>query len=201
MLSWLGLRHKGVEVLFPSEWNAVVDGLDILKSYIDQGVKSADLTNLSSDVIPSEDNKYNIGDPLRAWHAIYAHYGFFLDNAYVQGKQVLKDGDPVIVQDFTGNAKNEIDSIYNLVEKPSSLQTYRLSVSTTPIPLSNVDQLVKRIHIKVPSWAFYLIYVGDQTSQDYVLEPSDRDVFEIDNPRKIYVRSIGDVTIFIALEK
>ena len=29
-MSWLGLRHKGIEPLFPEEWNAVVDGLDWL---------------------------------------------------------------------------------------------------------------------------------------------------------------------------
>lgn len=34
-MSWLGLRHKGVEILFPDEWNLVVDGLDLLKQYTD----------------------------------------------------------------------------------------------------------------------------------------------------------------------
>jgi len=32
-MSWLGLRHKGYERLYPDEWNAVVDGLDILYFY------------------------------------------------------------------------------------------------------------------------------------------------------------------------
>jgi hypothetical protein len=34
-VSWRGLRYKGVEVLFPDEWNAVVDALNDLKSWID----------------------------------------------------------------------------------------------------------------------------------------------------------------------
>jgi len=29
-MSWKGLRHKGREILFPEEWNAVVDALDEL---------------------------------------------------------------------------------------------------------------------------------------------------------------------------
>jgi len=32
-MSWIGLRHKGLEPLFPDEWNRVVDALDILYGY------------------------------------------------------------------------------------------------------------------------------------------------------------------------
>jgi hypothetical protein len=39
-VSWRGLRYKGVEILFPDEWNAVVDALNDLKSWLDS-IKSA----------------------------------------------------------------------------------------------------------------------------------------------------------------
>jgi len=32
-MSWIGLRYKGVEPLYPDEWNKVVDALDILYNY------------------------------------------------------------------------------------------------------------------------------------------------------------------------
>jgi hypothetical protein len=34
-VSWRGLKYKGVEVLFPDDWNAVLDALNDLKSFID----------------------------------------------------------------------------------------------------------------------------------------------------------------------
>jgi len=33
-LSWIGLRYKGVEPLFPDEWNKLIDALDILFQYV-----------------------------------------------------------------------------------------------------------------------------------------------------------------------
>lgn len=48
-MSWLGLRYKGVEPLYPDEWNKVVEGLDILYG---------GLTNLKSNV-ESLDAKVN----------------------------------------------------------------------------------------------------------------------------------------------
>jgi len=200
-MTWVGLRHKGVEVLFPSEWNAVVDALDILYAYTADSVKYEDLERLNSDIKPSEDNKYDIGDQSKQWKDIYAHYGYFNDNLYVQGKQVLKDGDPVQVYRFIDEAKTQIDTIYNNTLRPTSLKTQRLIVGSTPVPLSTVDLLVKRIHIKVPSWAMYLVYVGDENEQEFILEPSDKEVFEVENPRKVYVRSLGNVEIFIAFEE
>ncbi len=200
-MSWLGLRHKGVEVLYPDEWNRVVDGLDILKQYLDEKVGVVDLKNLSSDVAPSEDNKYNLGEEDRAWRAVYAHYGYFLDNAYVQGRRVLKDGDPVSVYYFEGPAKEEIDAIYMNTSRPKSIDTLALQVGPTPTPLSDVDRVVKRIHVKVPRSSPSIVYLGSEDKQEYILEPGDIDVFEVDNPRKIYVRSLGNATIYIAFEE
>jgi hypothetical protein len=39
-VSWRGLRYKGTEVLRSSEWNAVIDALNDLKTWIDN-IKSA----------------------------------------------------------------------------------------------------------------------------------------------------------------
>ena len=80
------------------------------------------------------------------------------------------------------------------------METLRLLVGTTPIPLSDVDMVVKRIHIKVPSWASYLVYIGNYQKQDFILEPGDKEVLEIENPRNVYIRSLGNVTVFIAFE-
>ena len=182
----------------------MVDALDILYNYVSNlelnAVTKQDLLSLDSDIIPDQDNIRDLGDPNRAWKDVYAHYGYFNDNLFVQGKQVLKDGDPVQVYRFIEEAKTDIDSIYKYVRQPVDLQTQRLIVGTTPVPLSDVDLTVKRIHIKVPSWALYLVYVGNASKQDYVLEPKDKEVFEVENPRLVYVRSLGNVEIFVVFE-
>jgi len=260
-MSWIGLRHKGVEILFPEEWNAVVDGLDILYAYTSDlqttAVRKEDLTKLASDVIPDQDNLRDLGSSSRSWNEVYAYYGYFKSDAYVQGKRVLKDGDPVITKQFIDEAKLDVDKIYNLLTEtkvevkdleskldltelylqdvysrlfdikaevvaveekadfikkyiqdiyfqtrlPTAVVTYWLDVGTTPIPLSNIDRYVKKIHVKVPSWALYLVYIGNSQEQNFILEAGDKEAFDFPNPKQVYVRSLGNVTISVMLEQ
>ena len=150
---------------------------------------------------PSQDNRYNLGEQDRAWRAVYAHYGYFNTDAYVQGRRVLKDGDPVTVMYFEGPAKDEIDAIYANTQRPQSIETKMLTVGTSPVPLSDVDMVVRRIHVKVPRNSPSIVYLGSSEKQDYILEPGDLDVFEVQNPRNIYVRSLGQATIYVAFEE
>ena len=228
-MSWLGLRHKGVEPLYPDEWNAVVDGLDILYAYAADSVKYEDLPRLPSDVAPAEDDRYKLGFASRRWSEVHGVYGYFDGDLFARGSRVLVDGDPVQVYRFIGDAKTDIESIYSAIleanqrlaelsdrlsvvelylqqiaeqtRRPSTLNTYTLSVDVTPIPLSQIDKTVKRIHIKVPRTSPYIIYVGSYQEQNFILEPGDKDVFEVENPKNVYVRSLGNVTIFVALEE
>jgi len=86
------------------------------------------------------------------------------------------------------------------LKQPESVETYSKSIGATPVPLSDVDKTVKRIHVKVPSWALYIVYLGDATAQDFVLEGGDEIDMEVKNPRSVYVRSLGNVTIYVMLE-
>ena len=200
-MSWLGLRHKGVEVLYPEEWNKVVDGLDILKYYADSSVKYSDLTKIASDLEPAEDSKYSLGSDSKEWKDVYAYYGYFKGNVLVNGSPVLKDGDPVQVYRFIGDAKQDIDNITSLVEQPTTLNPWIIQVGLSPTPLSDVSQTVKRILIKVPSWSPYLVYVGNYVKQDFILEPKDILSLNIKDPSKVYVKSLGNVQIFVAVEE
>jgi hypothetical protein len=228
-MSWLGLRHKGIEPLYPYEWNLVVDGLDILYAYVAESVKYRDLPKLPSDVGPEHDNTFDLGFPDRRWREVHGVYGYFDGDLFARGSRVLVDGDPVQVYRFIDEAKADIDNIYDtllgvkaLVEtvsseldlirlyveqiylntlRPTSIETYRLTVGATPVPLSDVDKVVKRIHVKVPSWALYLVYLGDANKQDFILEPGERETLEVSNPRLVYVRSLGTVEVFVMLEE
>jgi len=200
-MSWLGLRHKGVEVLYPDEWNKVVDGLDILKYYSDHSVKYPDLSNLNEDLAPVADDTHSVGLPDKSFKEVHAYYGYFKDNVLVNGAPVLKDGDPVQVYRFIDEAKEQVDNIELLVTPPSTINPWRVDVGTSPIPLSSVSKVVKRILIKVPSWSPYLVYVGNSSNQDFVLEPKDILPLDVSDPSKVYVRSLGNVTIFVAVEE
>jgi len=208
-MSWLGLTHKGTEVLYSDEWNRVVDGLDILYNYLGSTVKVSDLPKLPSDVAPDQDNARELGKETRAWKDVYAYYGYFKVGAYVGDKPVLKDGDPVITKKFIDEAYLQIQNIYSYVldtnkalrDEPISLDTWELIVGTSPIPLSSTSQLIRRLHIKVPSDSPYLIYVGNSSKQEFILEPKDILDLEVRDPSKVYVKSLGNVKIFIVVEK
>lgn len=119
----------------------------------------------------------------------------------MQDKPVLKDGDPVTVMYFEGPAKDEIDQINSNTSRPTTIDTKTLTVGTSPVPLSDVDMTVRRIHVKVPRDSPSIVYLGSSDKQEYLLEPGDLDVFEVQNPKNIYVKSLGQATIYIAFEE
>jgi len=120
-MSWLGLIHKGTEPLYSDEWNTAVDALDILYGYVasleEKKLDKVELLYLESDIIPDQDNVRKLGDPERAWKEINAHYGYFKDNVYVQGKAVIKDGDPIRIESFIDGAKEDIDKLYGKLQE------------------------------------------------------------------------------------
>jgi len=83
------LRHKGVEILFPEEWNAVVDSLNDLYGFLTSG---------QQDIYVNE---------------IYGRSGHFSDQLLVQGKPVIKDGDPISIYQFYDVAKSQITEAIN----------------------------------------------------------------------------------------
>lgn len=75
-MSWRGLRYKGTERLTSREWNAVVDALNDLYGFVATG---------KQDIYVD---------------AVYGNTGYFNNQVYVQGKPVIKDGDPVNIYQF-----------------------------------------------------------------------------------------------------
>jgi hypothetical protein len=83
-VSWRGLRYKGTERLTSREWNAVVDSLNDLYGFLTTGTQ---------DIYVDE---------------VYGRAGYFNEQVYVQGKPVIKDGDPISIYQFYETAKSQI---------------------------------------------------------------------------------------------
>lgn len=229
-MSWIGLRHKGVEPLYPDEWNRVVDALDILYGYSRD--LSARVDNLENrmDCLEAKVDEYYletkrelniIEDKIDKYYFVlekqHEEIETKIDKYYLEIKSELTSTSTKIDQYYGALSSQheeiktklgELDSkvekyyleLYREVEKPKTVDTYTLLVGVTPVPLSEVDLIVKRIHLKVPSWTQYIIYLGDEVKQEFVLEPGDKEIFEVENPRKVYVYSLGEVKIYVALE-
>lgn len=112
-MSHWGLRKKGIEPLYPDEWNTVLDALDQLYGNFGSSVKYSDLAALGYDIIPDADARRSLGSASKAWLALYGYYGYFNSQVYVQGKPVLKDGDPITVIDLGDAAVADITTAVN----------------------------------------------------------------------------------------
>jgi hypothetical protein len=109
-VSWRGLRYKGTERLTSREWNAVVDALNDLYGFLTAGTQ---------DIYVDE---------------VYGRAGYFSEQVYVQGKPVIKDGDPISIYQFYETAKQQIT---DAVDKSSQL--------------SNIVGNLSQIYGKLPS--------------------------------------------------
>jgi len=83
-VSWKGLRYKGTERLTSTEWNKVIDALDELHGTLTDGTKDININKVS------------------------AKAGEFSESLTLQGKSVIKDGDPIHIASFFDEAKSQI---------------------------------------------------------------------------------------------
>jgi len=65
------------------------------------------------DVYPYDDCILNMGLPDKRWKEVHSCSGFFSDTLQVQGKDVLKDGDPINIADIYDTAKGKITQAVN----------------------------------------------------------------------------------------
>jgi len=83
-VSWRGLRKKGFEILFPEEWNTVVDSLDELYGTLTTGERDINV------------------------RLVYGAGGFFKTRIYAEGRPVILDWDPIQVYQFYDIARDQI---------------------------------------------------------------------------------------------
>ena len=163
-MSWRGLRHKGRERLFRWEWNAVVDALNDLHSWLTSG---------QQDINVNE---------------VHARAGYFSEQLLVQGRPVLKDGDPITVQQFHDTA---ISQITEAIDKSKATQL-----------LETVAELLDEFK---PVWARDGITATDNTEGLHVdLHKGGRSnvtlYYHVGGPAIIYLKGSVDGTTWRILE-
>ena len=114
--------------------NQLVDALELLYGMTERRLTLANLRSISSDLLPAINKYYNLGILGREWNVIAGNYGYFQSNVFVQGKPVIKDGDPITVADLgteaynklrtlTESVRESIDRIYGKI-KPINIDEY-----------------------------------------------------------------------------
>jgi len=98
------------------------------------------------------------GDPDTPYNELYAGTGYFSDNVYVQGKPVIKDGDPITVSDLGDSATQKISQAIDSSTTSQSISSIKDKVNkiniddngnigvfpATPITIGDISDTVKQ---------------------------------------------------------
>jgi len=74
------------------------------------------------------------------------------------------------------------------------------TVTPSPTPLYTDELTIRRLIVKVPSDALYLIYIGNSTSQEFIVEKGERLELFVKDPRQVYAKATGEQKIFLLFE-
>ena len=152
-MSWKGLEKPSPGKLIRSSWGAgVVEALDDL--YYGGAVTYDGY--VQKDLLPVEDLKLKLGDPNLKFKEVNAGYGYFTYQLTVQGKVVLKDGDPI--------------SIYDIFEDARIKITQAIDYSYSYAVLSDVDSklqtILQQLDVKISVLRDKLDYIYDRLNKD-----------------------------------
>jgi len=99
-MSWKGIRKKGTEILTSREWNLSVDALDELYGMLTDGTAT-----INVDTVLARTGSFSESVNTAV---VNAATGNFDEAVFVQGKPVVKDGDPVQIYQFYDVAVSQI---------------------------------------------------------------------------------------------
>jgi len=104
-MSWIGLEYPEPGRVIKVTWGQkVYQALNIL--YEMRGPFKGGY--LTGDITPDVDLAYKVGDIHARIKEVHAGYGYFSYDLFVQGKKVIKDGDPVNINDLFEPARTKI---------------------------------------------------------------------------------------------
>ncbi|MEM4596667.1 MAG: hypothetical protein QXG54_05145 [Desulfurococcaceae archaeon] len=176
MTAFDAFKGRPMQRLTSSLWNSLMDALNALDSGVRdellKRVKYEDLGSLPYDVVPDQDNARSLGKEDVRWSSVYAYSGDFTDSLTVQGKPVIKDGDPITVSDLGSDAVAKIVQAVESARRAFALVRWGVEVepawvfgSVVTAPPANT----RLVEVSVPSGVLGLVYgvllsAGEQNS-------------------------------------
>ena len=154
------LRPK-TKTRITSLWgHQLVDALELLYGMTKRRLTLENLRSLSSDLLPSINKYYNLGILGKEWNILAANYGYFQSNVFVQGKPVLKDGDPITVADFgvdayyklktlTESVRESIERVYGKIPAITMDEYGRVGVVIYELTQNAIYSLVGADNVRV----------------------------------------------------
>jgi len=100
------LRLRTGQLVTEDWYDALVDFLELLG----YGGAISAYGYVTKDLVAIQDLLINLGIPLRRFKELWAGYGYFSYDLFVQGMRVIKDGDPITVSDLGTSAVTKITS-------------------------------------------------------------------------------------------
>ena len=133
---------------------------DILESSIIKG--AVDMYGyMHKDIIPDADLKYRLGTDNRRLKEVHVNDGFFSNSLSVQGKPVLKDGDPVYIADLYSQARASISEAVKNALKPFLLAkeiekdvTAMSDVFATDVAISEDGRLRIQLTVNIEAYSY-----------------------------------------------
>jgi hypothetical protein len=150
------------------EWNAVVDALNDLHGWLTSGQQDININE------------------------VRAKAGYFSEQLLVQGRPVLKDGDPISIQQFHDTAVNQMTEAIDKSKATQLLETY--------IPM--LEELLEEFK---PVWVRDSITAADNTEGFHVDlykggRPNVTLYYSVGGPAVIYLKGSVDGTTWRILE-
>jgi len=128
------LRLKTGQIITEDWYDALVDYLEELG----YGGVITVYGYVSKDLIPVADLLLNLGIPLKRFKEIHSGYGYFTYEAWIADKKILKDGDPITVEDFGTDAENDIkNQVQSAIDASTDVEAIKTNTGKLDIPLSS----------------------------------------------------------------
>ena len=143
---------------------------DILESSIIKG--AVDMYGyMHRDIIPDADLKYRLGSDNRRLKEVHVGDGFFSRSLSVQGKPVLKDGDPVYIADLYSQARASISEAVKNALKPFLLAkeiekdvSAMSDVFATDVAISENGRLRIQLTVNIEAYSYLKKTPAGETS-------------------------------------
>lgn len=223
-MSWLGLFKPPYGMVIPPEWyHTVVDALDWLYMGYLSHQETLDCIERKLDLLIwyayQEEHKldsiHNVLLQIEGKEDLLLYYAYEETESLKRIETKLDKLDLLLLyaysQDTTlksieskvDEIKTKTDLLVHYARFTSAgkgIKTITVLVTPTAKPLF-VDELeIRRLIIKVPVDALYMVYVGDATSQEFPLSKGEQLELYVKSPKEVYVRSTGEQKIFALFE-